>query len=148
MSFVLSKNSKKNREGVHPHLIEISDLAIQITVIDFGHGSSAGVRTAKEQNALFKANKSRADGYNDLSNHQVKPGNEYGMALDFYAFVRGASWEEEHLAMVAAAFLQAASTLGYKIEWGGLWKRRKPKYKNGIAYGWDMPHIQLINDDK
>ena len=143
--YQLSKTSKANREGVHPHLIEISDRAIEITVIDFGHGSSAGVRSAKEQNALYKDKKSRADGYNKLSNHQIKLNEEYGTALDFYAYIHGqASWEHEHLAMVAAAFLQAASELGYTIEWGGLWKRKKKKLINGIPYGWDMPHIQLI----
>jgi len=139
----LSKNSIKNREGVHPDLILVDDRAIQITVIDYGHGSSAGVRTAEQQNELFKDGKSKADGYGVLSNHQIKPGNEYGTALDFYAYVNGASWEHAHLAMVAAAYLQAATELGIEIEWGGLWKRRTEKLINGVNYGWDMPHIQL-----
>ena len=69
------------------------------------------------------------------------------MALDFYAYIHGkASWEHKHLAMVATAFFQAASELGYRIEWGGLWKRKKPKLIDGIPYGWDMPHIQLIEE--
>ncbi|MEO5344604.1 MAG: hypothetical protein H7842_15010, partial [Gammaproteobacteria bacterium SHHR-1] len=60
---------------------------------------------------------------------------------DFYAYVDGrASWEREHLAMVAAAFLQAASHLGYAISWGGLWKQR-----GGGIYGWDMVHVELVD---
>lgn len=123
----LSKRSKKNSEGVDPRLIDIRDLAIQITAIDFGIPESGGVRTAEEQRILFEALKSKADGYNKLSYHQS------GKALDFYAYVDGhASWDGKHLATVAAAFLQAASLLGYKLKWGGLWKSFK-----------DMPHVQL-----
>lgn len=147
--FKLSNASIANRSGVHPYLIEISDRAIEISVIDFGHDQDAGVRTASEQNILFKNGSSRADGYNNLSNHQVKPGHDYGSALDFYAYINGgASWNHKHLAMVATAFLQAASELGYKITWGGLWKSKRPKLIDGIPYGWDMPHIQLLEDSE
>jgi len=142
--FALSKSSIKNREGVHPDLIRVSDRAIQITTVDFGHGKLSGVRTAKEQNGLFKDGKSRADGYKNLSNHQIPEDDEYGYALDFYAYVFGASWKHSHLAMVGAAFLQAGSELGIKLEWGGLWIPRKKKLIDGIQYGWDMPHIQLV----
>lgn len=125
--FKLSDSSKERREGVDPRLIEISDLAIQITVVDFGIPGDGGIRTAQRQNRLFLTGRSKADGYDDLSNHQS------GEALDFYAYVDGkASWNTEHLAMVAAAFLQAASMLGYRLKWGGLWKNFK-----------DMPHVEL-----
>ena len=140
MAFVLSTRSKERRKGVDPRLIEIDDLAIQLTLIDYGHPEHAGKRSAEEQNGLFKAGKSKCDGYTKKSNHQ------YGKALDFYAFVDGkASWEYEHLAIVACAYFQAASILGYRIKWGGLWKRKSPKYINGIPYGWDAPHIELID---
>ncbi|MCK4822901.1 hypothetical protein KA005_44475 [bacterium] len=138
MKFQLSKRSKKNREGIDSRLIEISDLAIQLTVIDFGHGNHAGLRIAKEQHQLFLDGLSKADGYDDIGEHQS------GNALDFYAYVDGkASWQHHHLAMVAAAHLQAASILGYKIQWGGFWQRKNPKFKNGIPYGWDCAHIEL-----
>lgn len=127
--YKLSERSKKNREGVDPRLIEISNLAIQITDIDFGHPSDSGLRTAARQRDLFLDGKSQCDGYEIESFHQT------GKALDFYAFVNGkASWDEYHLAMVAAAFLQAASLLGYKLRWGGLWKGFK-----------DYPHVQLVD---
>lgn len=128
MTFALSDRSKQNREGIDSRLIEISDLAITLTTIDFGHGSTAGVRTPSEQNKLFIHGKSKCDGYEIKSYHQS------GRALDFYAYVDGnASWERSHLAEVACSFLQAASQLGYKVEWGGLWP-------------WDAPHIQLSDD--
>lgn len=125
--FKLSNRSKQRREGIDPRLIEISDLAIQISTVDFGHPADAGKRTAERQHELHLAEKSLCDGYEKLSPHQK------GKALDFYAYVDGkASWDTEHLAMVAAAFLQAASMLGYKLQWGGLWKAFK-----------DLPHVEL-----
>lgn len=138
MSFKLSQRSKDNRSGISNELIEINDLAIQITAIDFGVPSDGGLRIAERQKELYDGGFSKADGYINLSNHQS------GDALDFYAYVNGkASWESHHLAMVACAHLQAASMLGYKIQWGGFWQRKVPKFKNGIPYGWDMAHIEL-----
>jgi hypothetical protein len=83
------------------------------------------MRTAEDQHDLYLDGKSKCDGYDNESYHQS------GKALDFYAYVDGAgSWKREHLTEVAAAFLQAAATLGYKLEWGGFWP-------------WDAPHVQI-----
>ncbi len=125
--FKLGSNSLNNRAGVDPRLIDISDRAIQLSIIDFGIPSSGGLRTTKEQAALFTAGKSNADGRTNKSYHQT------GRALDVYAYVDGkASWDKLHLALIAAAMMQAANELGYKLEWGGLWKSFQ-----------DMPHFQL-----
>jgi len=137
MSFQFSLTSKRRREGVEQPLIEISDYAIGISLIDFGISEDGGLRSAERQHELFKLRRSLCDGYENKSYHQT------GKALDVYAFIDGhASWEPEHLTMVACAMLQAASHLGYKLEWGGLWK--PPKVLNGIPRGWDMPHFQLV----
>ena len=127
--FYLSVRSKNNMIGIHHSLLEIANRAIEITTIDFGIPIDGGLRTNSRQKELFLTGKSKADGYVKLSNHQS------GEAIDFYAYVDGkASWEREHLAIVAAAFLQAACELGYKIRWGGFFKSFT-----------DMPHIELIN---
>jgi len=144
--FRLSEKSKERREGVDPRLIEIDDLAIQLTLIDYGHPADAGVRTASRQYELYEDKKSKCDGYIKRSNHQPSD-DGYGKALDFYAFVNGkASWELDHLTIVACAYLQAAGLLEYKIKWGGFWQRKTPRYINGIPYGWDAPHIELTED--
>jgi len=145
--FKLSHRSKRRRIGVDLRLIEINDLALQISVIDFGIPEHGGLRDAEEQNQLYSNGFSKADGYINLSLHQPDE-NGFSRSLDFYAYVNGAaSWQSHHLAMVAAAHLQAASMLGYAIEWGGFWKRKTPKFKNGIPYGWDMAHIQLAEEN-
>lgn len=140
MSYFLSERSKEHRSGCHPDLIKISDLAIQITTIDFGHGPYSGKRTDEEQHELFQEGRSKADGYENRGKHQEQP-DGYSHAIDFYAYVDNhASWEPEHLAMVATAFLEAASLLGIRVKWGGLWKSSKSN-----LYGWDMDHIQLAD---
>ena len=129
MSFKLGANSLNNRAGVDPRLIEISDRAIQISIIDFGHPQYSGLRTTKDQAALFTAGKSKCDGRTNKSLHQT------GRALDLFCIdpeTGKASWEKEHLAIAAVAMMQAANELGYKLEWGGLW--------TGFQ---DMPHFQL-----
>lgn len=126
-----SKRSLRNREGVDPRLIEISDLAITISKVDFGIPNDGGLRNDAQQKELFDKFLSKADGVYNKSKHQS------GEALDFFAYVDGkASWDVGDLAQVAAAFLQAAIILGYKIRWGGLWKR----FNKGRG---DNPHVEL-----
>jgi peptidoglycan L-alanyl-D-glutamate endopeptidase CwlK len=125
--FKLSQNSLNNSSGVDPRLIEVLSRAIKISIIDFGVPSSGGLRTTEDQAALYADKKSKCDGVINKSYHQT------GRALDVYAYVDGkASWEKEHLAIVAVAMMQAANELGYKLEWGGLFRSFT-----------DMPHFQL-----
>lgn len=129
MTFALSKKSKDNMKGVDPRLIKIAEMAITITRVDFGIPADGGIRSAERQNELFKKGLSKLECFKKKSEHQS------GKALDFYAFVNGkASWEPEHLSMVACSFLQSASVLGYKLNCGGLWKSFV-----------DMPHVQLMD---
>lgn len=134
--FEFSQKSLDRMEGVNPKLIRVAHLALKISKIDFGIPEHGGKREDDEQHQLFLDGKSKADGYDKLSYHQS------GNALDFYAFVNGrASWEHDHLAMVAAAMLQAAAQLNVSLEWGGFWSSNE--LINGIPYGWDCAHIQL-----
>jgi hypothetical protein len=125
-----SERSKNRMIGVNKALIKISERALELTTVDFGIPEYGGLRSAEQQNRLFHNGKSKCDGYEKKSYHQS------GNALDVYAYVDGsASWMPEHLTCVAAAMLQAASELGYKLEWGGHWKSFK-----------DMPHFQLVEE--
>ncbi len=130
--FKLGVKSRNNMKGISPKLVRIAERAIQISSIDFGIPTDGGIRTAEQQQELFKQGKSKADGIHNISKHQV------GRAVDFYAYVDGkASWDKQHLTTVAHAFMQAASDLGIKIDWGGLW--------SGFI---DLPHIQLCANEE
>ena len=130
MGFRFSANSLKHREGVDSKLIEVDDLAIQLTKIDYGHPKTGGLRSDKEQYQLYLDKASPCDGIKNRSAHQD------GMALDFFAYVNGkVSYKKEHLAQIACAYYQAASILGdgYQIGWGGLFKK-----------SFDGPHIERV----
>ena len=136
MAFKLSKTSKERLSGVEAKPKAIIYRALEISKVDFGIPEFGGLRTAEEQNQLFKKGVSQLDGYERESYHQS------GKAVDFYAFVDGkASWQPDHLAMVAAAILQAATEFGVHAEWGGLWSTGQKN--NGIEYGFDCPHIEF-----
>jgi len=127
MSFQLGTNSINNLAGVDGRLIDIADLAIKLTNIDFGIPTTGGLRTEEVQAKLFEDGVSKADGVSNKSYHQS------GKALDVYAYVDGkASWDKLHLTTIAAAMLQASAQLGYELKWGGLWKSWQ-----------DMPHFEL-----
>lgn len=128
MNFKLSKTSKERLNGVDKRIIKIIDLALTITKVDFGIPGDGGLRTPERQKELFDKKVSKCDGYNNKSYHQT------GKAFDIYAYVNGkASWDRNDLTYVAAAILQAAGMLNYKLEWGGLWKSWQ-----------DYPHFELI----
>lgn len=131
MTFKLSQRSLERMEGVDPRLKEIAELAIKLTLVDFGIPKDGGLRTTERQKELHAMKVSMCDGVKNKSRHQS------GKALDFYAYKEGAAlWTTQELAMVATAFMQAALILGHKIEWGGLWESFQ-----------DMPHVQLMEDD-
>lgn len=139
----LSKQSLKNREGVHPTLIKICDRALQLSHVDFGIPKLGGVRTFEQQRKLFNEKKTLCDGRFKISPHQK------GYALDFFALINGkASWHPPALAMVACAFLQAATEFNEEcvaLDWGGLWKAKKKE--DGVPYGWDCGHIQIMREN-
>lgn len=110
-------------------LQDIAHRALELSPVDFGIPSSGGIRSALEQNKLFHDGKSKLDGYDKISKHQL------GVALDVYAYVDGkASWNDADLTQVAAAMLQAASEQGIKLVWGGHWASFK-----------DMPHFEMVD---
>ena len=129
MSFKLGSKSKQRLKGVDPRIIKILDLALNITMIDFGIPANGGLRTMPTQKLLFDKGVSKCDGIKNKSAHQS------GLAFDIFAYVDGAaSWDRYQLTQCAAAILQAAALLGYQLHWGGL-------YKSFV----DMPHFELVN---
>ena len=127
MTFRFSKRSLDILSTTNPDVQRVAKRALKITKIDFGFPTLGGKRTADEQYELFVAGSSQLDGISKKSYHQT------GNALDVFAFVDGkASWDKYHLAMVAAAMLQAAALEGVELEWGGLWTSFE-----------DYPHFQI-----
>ena len=129
MTYKLSARSQQRLKGVDNRIFAIVELALTISIIDFGIPKLGGLRTAEEQRNLFKS----GNGVTKCDGIEIKSEHQSGLAFDIYAYVDGkASWDRYHLTQVAAALLQAAAMLGYPLTWGGLWESWQ-----------DLPHFQL-----
>tara|TARA_R110000782_G_scaffold259790_1_gene350521 strand:+ start:47 stop:439 length:393 start_codon:yes stop_codon:yes gene_type:complete len=129
--FKLSTNSITNMAGIDDRLINVVELAITLTNIDFGVPSTGGYRSEDQQAKLFTSGKSMADGRTHKSYHQT------GKAVDLFAIdpeTGKGSWDELHLSLCATAMLQAAAELNIPLKWGGLFRSFT-----------DMPHFELTD---
>lgn len=131
--FVLGRRSKTRRDQCHPALIEIIDLAITKTLVDFS--VVEGERTIERQQELLAAGSSWTLNSRHLKKWCKWNGRRYrrSHAVDLGAYVAGRI--EYHppglYDEIARAMFSAAKELGYEIEWGGNWTVR------------DLMHFQL-----
>jgi peptidoglycan LD-endopeptidase CwlK len=129
--FEFSTRSLLRLQGVDEELYKLMKLALSRSPIDFGIPEYGGLRTPEDQKKLFDKGLSKADGTIKKSYHQT------GKAVDVFAFVNGkASWDDEHLALIAGVVLSCAKEVGLNITWGGTFGSKEFK-------GWDRPHFQI-----
>lgn len=146
-TYSFSEQSLRLFKNVHPNLVKIMKAAITNSPYDFR--ITAGARTAEEQNALYQMGRTRngaivtkADGYRNKSNHQIKS-DGYGHAVDIFVcgkydengnyvkFTSEQGYESSKMKEVADHIKATAKSLGLHIEWGGDWKF------------YDSPHFQV-----
>lgn len=119
--FRLSTRSLANLHGVHPDLVAVVRLAIELTPVDFI--VTEGHRSSQRQAALMQQGKTQTLNSRHLTGH----------AVDVAALVDGSvNWDMANYRQIAAAMKNAAQQLNIPIEWGGDWKSFK-----------DGPHFQL-----
>jgi len=139
--------STDRMQGVDKKLQEVAMRALRKSArrhdggIDFAIGHYGGLRTAEEQNALFKKGVSKADGYNKKSYHQT------GLALDVIPYVKvkgvkgNAIYTKKvtpakrvaYFSIVAICMLEAANEIGVPLTAGINWQSFS-----------DAPHYQTI----
>lgn len=125
MGFRLAEGSQRRMRGLHPDLVAVIRLAIQVTEIDFS--VTEGLRNLERQKQLVAAGKSKRVNSRHLTGH----------AVDLAAVVDGrVNWDWKYYEQIAKAMKQAANELGISIEWGGDWKT----FKDGV-------HFQLPFDE-
>jgi peptidoglycan L-alanyl-D-glutamate endopeptidase CwlK len=146
--FKLGEKSLKELEGVNQSLKAVVFRALELSEQDFAVHD--GIRTQKEQEALYAAGASQTLD----SKHLI------GEAVDLVPYINGKlRWEWEPIYKIAKAMRQAASELQVKITWGAAWDvvftntldtpeavseayvaRRKAQGKKAFL---DGPHFQL-----
>lgn len=123
MGFYLGKGSISKLQGVDSKLVEIVELAITLSEIDFC--VTEGLRSKDRQIQLVAEGRSRTLN----SKHIV------GKAVDLAALVDGhVSWNLKEYFKIAEAMKEAANKLGIKITWGAVWD----KYLNDITEPLDV----------
>jgi hypothetical protein len=88
MAYKFGKKSKKNLKNCHSDIQLILNEVIKI----YDFSVISGLRTPEEQQALFKAGKSKLDGIDKKSKHQGKPdadGNLVSYAVDIMPYKKG-----------------------------------------------------------
>jgi peptidoglycan L-alanyl-D-glutamate endopeptidase CwlK len=121
MSFKLSRRSLERLQKVHPDLVKVVLLAIELTEVDFG--VTEGVRTVERQRELFAKGASKTMNSRHLTGH----------AVDLVAYVGSeVRWDWPLYHKIADAMKRAANSLGVPIVWGGDWRTFK-----------DGPHFEL-----
>lgn len=122
--FQLGARSRKRLNGVHPALVQVVEMAIQRSEVDFT--VLEGVRSVERQWMLFERGKSQTMNSRHLTGHAVDLGAWVGNAVVW-------DWSQYH--KIAEAMKGAAADLDVAIEWGGDWETFK-----------DGPHFQLSHE--
>lgn len=121
MPFKFSQRSLNNLSGVHPDLVKVVRLALEISDIDFT--VIEGLRSKERQAELVKAGASQTMNSRHITGH----------AVDLAAVVGGTiRWDWPLYERIAKAVKTAAAQLKVSVIWGGDWKTFK-----------DGPHFEL-----
>ena len=119
MSFRFGIRSKTNLAGIHPDLVKVAYLALELSPVDFT--VTEGLRTPSRQKELFAQHKSQTLRSRHLTGH----------AIDVAALHDGkVTWNWQEYELIAKAFKEAAKQLGIAITWGGDWKN----FKDGLHF--------------
>jgi len=121
MTYKLSRRSLERLQKVHPDLVKVVILAIELTEVDFG--VTEGVRTIEKQREYYEKGASKTMNSRHLTGH----------AVDLVAYIGSeVRWDWPLYHKIADAMKRAANSLNVPIIWGGDWKTFK-----------DGPHFEL-----
>lgn len=138
MGFKFGSRSVRELEGVHPDLVTLCKATIGNSPVDFGVFD--GIRTAADQNALYKRKASQIDGYTKIGRHQVQASG-YGHAVDLVPWIDGRfQWDWEAIYDLTETLHQMANELNTHIRWGGCWQHINPL--QGSPENWVAEYVK------
>ena len=119
--FGLGARSRAELEGVHPSLVEVVELAIELTDVDFAVHD--GLRTEAEQREYVRTGVSRT-----MASKHLPQDDGLGHAVDLVPWINGRlRWEWEPIYRIARAVHRAAAeapaAAGWSLRWGAVWDR-------------------------
>jgi peptidoglycan L-alanyl-D-glutamate endopeptidase CwlK len=140
MTYALGPKSRERLIGVHPKLVAVVEMAIQLTKQDFM--VLEGVRTPERQKELYAQGRTKPGPkvtWTLNSNHFKNAQTGYGHAVDLVPFP--VDWSHKKLDVVSKAMFAAADTLDTPIRWGADWDRDGKPREKGES---DSPHFELV----
>jgi peptidoglycan L-alanyl-D-glutamate endopeptidase CwlK len=140
MTYALGAKSLERLQGVHPKLVDVVKMAIELTKQDFM--VLEGVRTPARQAELYAQGRTKPGQkvtWTLKSNHFINPKTGYGHAVDLVPFP--VDWSHKKLDVVSKAMFAAADTLDVEIRWGADWDRDGKPREKGES---DSPHFELV----
>lgn len=130
--YKLSKRSLERLDGVHPDLVYVIKVAIELGIIDFS--VIEGLRTLEAQKSYVAKGVSKT-----LNSKHLIQSDGYGHAVDLYPYPidmvkvnKGDSKELVKFGVLAGVIKAVAKNAGIDIIWGGDWKSFV-----------DMPHFEI-----
>ena len=129
--YKFGKRSRARLKGVDSRLVNVLNELIKVmdvTIIE-------GVRSAETQNKYFKDGKSKLDGINKKSNHQL------GKAVDLAPYP--INWKESNRFYYMGGMVRGiARQLNLKIRWGGDWDSDGETKDQTFM---DLVHIEILD---
>lgn len=130
--YKLGKKSRKHMIGLHPIMAFAVEMAIQRTSQDFTILSTGGVRTNKQQLAMYAQGRTTEGSKVTWTKNSF---HQYGLAVDLVAYKRGASWDTKLYPAIVKAMKEVIEEYNLPIDWGyDLWQK-------------DLPHWQITKLD-
>lgn len=143
--FKFGAGSEKEMKGVHPLLLQVAKLALDLSTQDFIFYD--GLRTLKEQVALKAKGMTKT-----LQSKHLPQSDGLGHAMDLVPYIGGGpKWDWEGCYRVAMAVDEAATKLNcaHQIRWGGAWDRTLADFGgNEDAYSAQVQEYQKRHEGK
>lgn len=147
--YEFGKSSSDRLNTTSPFLQATARKAIMCSPIDFSVPWMGGLRSAAEQNAIFKEGNSKCDGYDRKSNHQIVDDLGKCMALDLVPYIKGVgiSYDaDSRSGIIGMLMLESWEELQDEgvipndkyLHWGGFWSNSSAK-----EIGWDIYHFEI-----
>lgn len=141
MKFKFSQLSIDNLRGVHPKLIEVVELALKLSPVDFM--VIEGVRSPQRQVELYAQGRTKPGPVRTWtlqSKHMVSKLTGYGHAVDLLPAPY--DWKEaKPFDQMAKAMFEASKKLDIPIRWGKDWDKDGIAGEKGET---DSPHFELV----
>lgn len=137
--YSLGPTSRKKLEGLHPNLVRVVTLAIQLTTQDFA--VTAGLRTVEEQAELYAQGRTKPGPVVTWTMHSrhLPAEDGLGRAVDLAPYP--IDWNTpSKFDAIGDAMHRAANELGIPIRWGADWNSNGTPRERGET---DSPHFEL-----